>query len=260
MRNPVGILQITEVTLPKVWFTELGATKLAQRNWRTELGHRTWPPNLAHRTWRTELGHRTWRTELGAVKFLTFVAKSIKFGFSGDLLKRNDWCFMYPKYLRPLLLALLFLISTNPLKSATPPEDELAPKWALSPTTVPGDSPYVWPIMNYRVRSRKRFGTTNTEVREERFHARAPLDAWHPSWRIGASAFFYEWADGRLNLIGRGTIEKVKKRCDHVRVEASVETFLYIRTVIRGRNERRRILIDGRRPWKERWYMSMALQ
>ena len=169
------------------------------------------------------------------------------------------------------LFCCLFLLLPQVAKAAAPPDDVLAPKWAISPETKPSESPYVWPIVNYKLRSRKRIEITNTSVREPRFHAKAPLHSWDPSWRVGGRAYFYEYADDRLNLVGHGVIKKVIRRRDHVRVEASVDSFLYARAIIRRlRHDRqykshykyikRQKVIDRRRPWNQRWFMSMAMQ
>ncbi len=151
--------------------------------------------------------------------------------------------------------------------AGAPPEDALAPRWALTPEMKPGSSPYLWPIVNYKLRSRKRFEITNSQTREPRFYAKAPRGGWDPSWRVGSRAYFYEYADDRLNLVGQGIIKKIIVRRDHVRVEASVDNFLYARAVMRRLKIKRRYtdikrqkVIDKRRPWNQRWYMSMAMQ
>jgi len=167
-----------------------------------------------------------------------------------------------------LVLCLGTLVLTPAVaRAAAPPEADDAPRWAVDPDTEPGTSPHVWPIVDYRLRSRKRLETTNTETREPRFHAKAPRDGWDPSWRVGARAYFYEWSDERLNLVGHGTIKKVRMRRDHVRVEASIDSFLYARPVVRNLTIDRRptpvtrqMLVDRRRPWNQRWFMSFAMQ
>ncbi len=141
------------------------------------------------------------------------------------------------------------------------------PEWAIAPDEDTVTSPYLWPIDNYRVLDKGRVGLPTIYFKKARFYAKAPKQSWDPHWRIGNRAYFYEKANGHLNLIGHGTIVKTRVRRYDVRIEASIESFLYHRPVVlRAYDDRgphkiiRQNLIGGRLPRNQRWFMSFSLQ
>lgn len=178
---------------------------------------------------------------------------------------------------RTMALVLVVLCLTAPAASAdgdpfetlyvtpttpTPPPPVVTGEQgaALAPDADPRTTPTLWRIYHYGTPRRRVLGVDLRRRAEPRLYARAPRDAWDPTWRSGREVLFYEKADGALRLIGRGRLLKSTLRRYEVRVEAIIESFLYERegwVRVVGDPVRRPYLDGRRKPRRQDWYMAV---